>query len=69
MKDNNVVPIKVVTDDPLDLVLDTILQNVNSMINMGHVMNLNHASKYRHVLVSISEMAKEELYHLDKKAA
>ena len=69
MNDNQIIPIGIATACPLELALETVLHNIHSMINMGHVMHLNHPSKYRHVLVSIREMANEELYHLDRKAA
>ena len=69
MNDNQIIPVDFQMACPLENALEKLLLDVSSAINMGHLMHQKHASKYRHVLVSIREMANEELYHLDQKAA
>jgi len=69
MNDNQIIAVDFNTVCPLENALEKLLLDASSAINMGHLMHLNHPSKYRHVLVSIREMANQELYHLDRKAA
>jgi hypothetical protein len=69
MNDNQIISVDFTIGYPLENVLEKLLLDVSSAINMGHLMHLRHPSKYRNVLVLIRQMANEELNHLDRRVA
>ena len=66
---NNVIPIMALLEDPLEIALETLLNNTISVIRLAKPMEQNCPQKFRNTLAVIKEMISHELYYLDKDAA